>query len=217
MRFHPLILKVRELVQSGKLGEVRLLTADFGYPTSFDPESRFFNPALGGGALLDRGVYPLSLAYFLLGNPAEVVGQATIGTTGVDEQQTALLSYPSGALAVLAASLRSRLRNEAVVIGTEGRIRNPRAVLRPQPHHLDPDARAGRSRPFGFDWIGRMESADRATTRCSVAPSIKSDVRCSGRSPAMGRRSPSTSPVGDTSSRPPKPCAGSAPANWKAR
>ena len=123
MRFHPLILKVRELVQSGKLGEVRLLTADFGYPTSFDPESRFFNPALGGGALLDRGVYPLSLAYFLLGNPAEVVGQATIGTTGVDEQQTALLSYPSGALAVLAASLRSRLRNEAVVIGTEGRIR----------------------------------------------------------------------------------------------
>jgi predicted dehydrogenase len=123
MRFHPLILKARELVQSGKLGEVRLLTADFGYPTSFDAESRFFNPALGGGALLDRGVYPLSLAYFLLGSPAEVVGQATIGTTGVDEQQSTLLSYPSGALAVLAASLRSRLRNEAVVIGTEGRIR----------------------------------------------------------------------------------------------
>lgn len=123
MRFHPLVLKVRELVQSGKLGEIRLLTADFGYPTSFDSESRFFNPALGGGALLDRGVYPLSLAYFLLGNPAEVVGQATIGTTGVDEQETTLLSYPSGALAVLAASLRSRLRNEALIIGTEGRIR----------------------------------------------------------------------------------------------
>jgi predicted dehydrogenase len=99
------------------------LTADFGYPTPFDAESRFFNPALGGGALLDRGVYPLSLAYFLLGSPAEVVGQATVGATGVDEQQTSLLSYPSGALAVLAASLRSRLRNEAVVIGTEGRIR----------------------------------------------------------------------------------------------
>jgi predicted dehydrogenase len=123
MRFHPLVLKVRDLVQSGKLGEIRLLTADFGYPTSFDPESRFFNPTLGGGALLDRGVYPLSLAYFLLGRPNEVVGQATIGTTGVDEQETTLLSYSSGALAVLAASLRSRLRNEAVIIGTEGRIR----------------------------------------------------------------------------------------------
>ena len=123
MRFHPLIQQVRELVQSGAIGEVRMLTADFGYPAPFSPDNRFYDLQAGGGALLDRGVYPLSLAYFLLGPPAEVVGRASIGSTGVDEQQSTLLTYQGGALAVLTASLRSRLRNEAVVIGTRGQIR----------------------------------------------------------------------------------------------
>jgi predicted dehydrogenase len=123
MRFHPLILKVRSMVQSGVLGSIRLLTADFGYPTPFDPENRFFDQRLGGGALLDRGVYLVSLAHFLLGPPDEAVGHATIGPTGVDEQESLLLSYRSGAQAVLTASLRSRLRNEAVIVGTQGQIR----------------------------------------------------------------------------------------------
>jgi len=122
MRFHPLILKVRSLIQSGAIGQVRLLTAHMGYPTSFDPESRFFSLLRGGGALLDRGVYPLSLAFFLLGRPAEVMGRATIGPTGVDEQMAALLTYPDGALAILTATLRSRFSNEATIIGTRGRI-----------------------------------------------------------------------------------------------
>jgi len=122
MRFHPLILKVRSLIQAGAIGKVRLLTADFGYPTSFDPENHFFSRLRGGGALLDRGVYPLSLAFFLLGRPAEVMGRATIGSTGVDEQMAAILTYPDGALAILTATLRSRLSNEATIIGTRGRI-----------------------------------------------------------------------------------------------
>jgi predicted dehydrogenase len=123
MRFHPLIQQVRELVTSGAIGEVRLLTADFGYPAAFAPDNRFYDLRAGGGALLDRGVYPLSLAYFLLGTPVDVAGRASIGSTGVDEQLSAVLSYHAGALAVLTASLRSRLRNEAVVIGTRGQIR----------------------------------------------------------------------------------------------
>ena len=123
MRFHPLILRVRSLIQAGSIGQVRLLTADFGYATAFDPANRFFNRLRGGGALLDRGVYPLSLAFFLLGRPTEVAGRATIGSTGVDEQMAALLTYPDGALAVLTATLRSRLRNEATIVGTRGQIR----------------------------------------------------------------------------------------------
>nr|WP_303652927.1 Gfo/Idh/MocA family oxidoreductase [Paludisphaera mucosa] len=134
MRFHPLITTVRDLVQSGAIGRVRLLTADFGYPTSYDPQSRFFNPALGGGALLDRGVYPLSLAQLLLGSPSDVVGRAAIGTSGVDELETALLTYPTGAQAVLTSSLRSRLRNEAQIIGTEGSIRIAEPFF--APHHV---------------------------------------------------------------------------------
>jgi len=122
MRFHPLIGKVRDLVASGRIGRVRLLTADFGYPASYDPDSRFFNPALGGGALLDRGVYAVSLAHMLLGRPSGIVGRASMAPTGVDEQETALMTYESGAQAVLTSSLRSRLRNEARIIGTEGSI-----------------------------------------------------------------------------------------------
>jgi predicted dehydrogenase len=123
MRFHPLIQGVRSLIRSGAIGDVRLLTADFGYPAPFSPENRLYDLRSGGGALLDRGVYPLSLAFSLLGPPAEAVGRATIGSTGVDEQSSAILTYPGGAMAVLAASLRSRLGNEAVIVGTRGRIR----------------------------------------------------------------------------------------------
>ncbi len=123
MRFHPLIHKVRSIVESGELGSVRLLTAEFGYPTPFDPENRFFDRRRAGGALLDRGVYLLSLAYFLLGPPQETVGRAAIGPTGVDEQDSLILTFPSAAQAVLTAWLRSRLRNEARIIGTIGQIR----------------------------------------------------------------------------------------------
>jgi predicted dehydrogenase len=123
MRFHPLIQQVQSLVRSGAIGEVRLLLADFGYPAAFSPDNRFYDLQAGGGALLDRGVYLLSLAYFLLGVPADVTGRASIGATGVDEQHSALLTYKGGVLAVLTASLRSRLRNEALIVGTRGQIR----------------------------------------------------------------------------------------------
>ena len=122
MRFHPLILEVRSKVQSGELGAIRMLSADFGHSNRFDPDSRLFNRELGGGALLDRGVYPLSLAYFLLGPPQEAIGRATIGSSGVDEQQSAILTYGNGALATFSSSLRSRMRNEALVLGTKGTI-----------------------------------------------------------------------------------------------
>jgi predicted dehydrogenase len=123
MRFHPLLLRVRSIVRSGELGNIRLLMADFGYPTPFDPANRFFDPGQGGGALLDRGVYLISLAHFLFGAPQEIIGRASIGPTGVDEQESLLLSYDGGALAILSASLRSRLRNEALIVGTHGQIR----------------------------------------------------------------------------------------------
>jgi predicted dehydrogenase len=123
MRFHPLIQHARSIVDSGELGSIRLITADFGYPASFDPDNRFYDPRMGGGALLDRGVYLLSLAQMFLGAQVDTVGRASIGSTGVDEQESMLLSYANGAQAVLTASLRSRLRNEALIVGTRGQVR----------------------------------------------------------------------------------------------
>jgi predicted dehydrogenase len=161
MRFHPLILKVQSMVKNGDLGAIRLLTADFGYPTSFDPENRFFDQRLGGGALLDRGVYLISLAYFLLGSPDETVGRATIGPTGVDEQESLLLTYRGGPQAVLTASLRSRLRNEAMIFGTQGQIRihapfyAPYRVSRAQ--FVEPIGPITTSASSSAGWKGRIK------------------------------------------------------------
>jgi predicted dehydrogenase len=169
MRFHPLILRVRSLIESGAIGQPRLVVADFGCPTHYDPSGRFFSRALGGGALLDRGVYLISLAFFLLGRPHDAIGRATIGPTGVDEQMSALLQHSEGALAVLTASLRNRLRNEALVMGTGGQIRIHEPFFAPRRVSLaslaDP---AGPSRPRRADhpgwlrWIKRRPLLRRA-------------------------------------------------------
>ncbi|TVP66394.1 MAG: gfo/Idh/MocA family oxidoreductase [Leptolyngbya sp. LCM1.Bin17] len=122
MRFMPLVKQTQALIAEGTIGEVLTLTADFGYPTEYDPKSRFFNLDLGGGALLDRGSYPLSLAFQLLGAPESAVGQACLGKTGVDEQAAFILGYANGQLAQLAATLRGYASNTAVITGTKGKI-----------------------------------------------------------------------------------------------
>lgn len=122
MRFLPMAKQVKEMIHKGEIGDIRFLTADFGYPTEFDPDNRFFNPALGGGALLDRGVYPLSLAFFLLGQPSYVSGYANIGSTGVDEQSTVVLGYEKGITAALSSTLQTYASNSATIVGTKGKI-----------------------------------------------------------------------------------------------
>ncbi len=122
-RFLPAIVRVRELIATGAIGDVRLVMADFGFRAPLDPTSRLFALELGGGALLDVGVYPLTLASMLCGTPAEIQAKANLGTTGVDEEVAILLRHADGALAVLAASLRLDTPREAHVLGTSGRIR----------------------------------------------------------------------------------------------
>ena len=125
-RFLPPIVKVREWIDSGKIGEVLLVKADFGYRAPWDPEWRLLNPALGGGALLDIGIYPVSFASMIFGtNPEKIMSTAHIGETGVDEQFSIIMSYPSGKTATLNGSFRVELTNEAYIHGTEGSIRIP--------------------------------------------------------------------------------------------
>lgn len=122
-RFTPIMGKLRELVKDGAIGELRLVEADFGFRAGLNPEGRLFNPELGGGALLDVGVYTISLASMLLGAPTAVTGLAHLGETGVDEQSAMLLSYAKGELAVLSTAIRTNTVHEANIYGTEGRIR----------------------------------------------------------------------------------------------
>lgn len=126
-RFNPVMVKVRELLGAGAIGEVRMLLADFGFRADYDPEHRLFDPELGGGALLDVGVYCVSLAHMVFGGPApESDGFAHVGRSRVDEQCAWLMRYPNGALAALSASIRTETPQEAAICGTEGTIRIPR-------------------------------------------------------------------------------------------
>lgn len=122
-RFLPAVLKVRQLIAEDAIGEVRMLMADLGFRAEFDPKSRLFDPALGGGALLDVGIYTVSFASMLLGTPVRVTSLAQLGQTGVDEQSAMLLSYAGGQLAVLAAAVRTDIPSEAIIMGTKGQIR----------------------------------------------------------------------------------------------
>jgi predicted dehydrogenase len=123
MRFVPATERVRELVASGAIGDLRRVTADFSFRADFDPAGRLFDPKLGGGALLDVGVYPLSLAHMLLGAPSEIYATARIGETGVDEESAVVLGYKNGEQAVLTASTRLEGPLEAYILGTGGSIK----------------------------------------------------------------------------------------------
>ena len=132
MRCNPGIRRVTELIADGAIGEVTAVHADFGLPGPFPPEHRLRNPALGGGALLDLGVYPVSLAHLLLGAPSEVRSWARLSPEGVDENTGILFGYDSGAVAALTCGLIGGTRNAATITGRTGRIELPSGFHRPQ-------------------------------------------------------------------------------------
>jgi len=122
-RFLPALAEVKRIIASGEIGEVSQVVADFGFTASFGPEHRVFNPELGGGALLDLGIYPLSIAASLLGPVREVKAQAQIGATGVDVQTGFTLKHEGGAMSVCSCSFLARTPGELTVSGTRGHIR----------------------------------------------------------------------------------------------
>jgi predicted dehydrogenase len=120
MRFVPLVRELKELIERGEIGDVRLFQAELGFAIPYREGSRYYDPTLGGGALLDLGVYPLSLAFYLLGLPSNAHA-FVINDHGVDEQMCVTLQYPN-ALAQLTCTFANRTRNDACVIGSAGRV-----------------------------------------------------------------------------------------------
>lgn len=121
-RFMPGIIKVKELIDSGTIGEVITIQADFGFPAVFDPSHRVFNRSLGGGALLDIGIYPVFLALLILGYPDKILATSAFGTTEVDESTSILYQYGHAAQAVLHCTFKANTRTEAFIYGTRGYI-----------------------------------------------------------------------------------------------
>ena len=101
---------------------MRAVEADLGVVKAVDPSDRLFAPELGGGALLDLGVYVVSFAQWVLGTPERVVAHGRIGSTGVEEDASLLLAYPDGISALLTTSLHSPMPGAARVFGTDGWI-----------------------------------------------------------------------------------------------
>jgi predicted dehydrogenase len=121
-RFQPAVVALRELVADGAVGEVRMVAADLGVAREYDPADRLFARELGGGALLDLGVYVVSFAQMLLGTPDTVAAAGSRFPTGVDAEAGLLLGYADGRSATLAVSLRHPLPGAARVYGTGGWI-----------------------------------------------------------------------------------------------
>jgi predicted dehydrogenase len=152
MRCNPAIRRVVDLIADGAIGEVTAVHADFGLQGPFDAGHRLRDPALGGGALLDLGVYPINLAHLVLGAPATVTSWAHLTPEGVDDNTGVLLGYDSGAMAALTCGLVGATRNAASITGTRGRIDLPPGFFVPQSFTLH---RADTSEVFEFPFEGR--------------------------------------------------------------
>ena len=154
-RCHPQTRKLVELLRSGVLGELRLLEASFGFRRPFDPAHRLFAPELGGGAVLDVGCYPVSLARLAAGvaggksiaEPVKVEAQAQFCSTGVDELATATMTFENNVIAKLATAIQVPLDNTVRLFGTEAWLEIPAPWL--------PSAQGGSTEL----WIHRKNTA----------------------------------------------------------
>ncbi|MBT2549254.1 Gfo/Idh/MocA family protein [Arthrobacter sp. ISL-65] len=121
-RFLPHMIRLREIIQEGSLGEIRKVTASHNQDLPKDPAHRLNDPALGGGALLDLGVYPVSFVFDVLGAPVSIRASAAMTATGVDRQTAAIFEYPDGQQALVDCALDTASNNRAAIIGTKGWI-----------------------------------------------------------------------------------------------
>ena len=122
-RFIPGTEKVLELLNSGLIGDLKTIRADFGFKANYDPKERLFNKKLGGGALLDIGIYPVFLSLLTLGFPKEIIASAVMSPTNVDSSILMLFKYNNQETAILDATLAVDTPTEAWLHGTKGSLK----------------------------------------------------------------------------------------------
>ncbi|GAA2696834.1 Gfo/Idh/MocA family protein [Actinoplanes palleronii] len=175
MRCNPAIRKITELIEEGAIGWVSAIHADFGLQGPFAADHRLRAPELGGGALLDLGVYPIHLAHLILGSPASVQAWAHLTPERVDEHTGVLLGWQSGAIAALTCSINGASRNAASITGTEGRIDIPPGFMVPRSFTLSRPDKAPETYEFDFPGSGyQFEAAE--VQRCLAAGELESPL-----------------------------------------
>jgi len=174
-RFMPLIVKLREMLGEGIIGEPQMLVAGLATIPSSDPASYFFKPELGGGILLDGGVYPISLSYRLFGPPSRIASMGKIGPSGVDEQDAVVLGYEDGRLAVLYFSFRTRIAPSFALYGSRGRIQVHPPLFKPTTMTLSRDGEPDKVMEFPFGGNGlNLEATE--VMRCLREGKTESEV-----------------------------------------
>jgi predicted dehydrogenase len=138
-RYIPAMVQVRQWLASGEIGDVELVRASLSFMATYDPKHRLFAPELGGGALLDVGIYPISFSYMVLGEPKTISSTVTLGKTGTDDRSAYLFGYDGGKTALLYSAVQLSVPVEAEIFGTKGYIRihepwfNPRVLTLAKP------------------------------------------------------------------------------------
>jgi predicted dehydrogenase len=121
-RYLPSVIRLRELLADGAIGKVQLMLGGGAFMPPFDPDAYLFRPDLGGGVLLDAGVYLISMASMVFGAPAKALAVGSKGQTGVDEHDAFVLEHADGAIASLYVSLRARSSPDLTLLGDQGKI-----------------------------------------------------------------------------------------------
>ena len=174
-RFVPHIVQLREVIASGRLGDVRMLVADHSQWFAKDPAHRLFAPELGGGALLDLGIYPVSFSSMLFGTPRAVTAVSDPAFTGVDATTSVVLQHDEGRTSTLLTTLEALGPNRAAVVGTDARVEIESVWYSPSWFTLTP--RDGEPEVFAPPHEGnglRHQAAEVA--RCVAAGQLESAV-----------------------------------------
>lgn len=170
----PGIRRLTELLAEGAIGTVSGVRADFGLAGPFDATHRLRDPALGGGALLDLGIYPVTLAHLALGVPATIQAMAHLTPEGVDANTGLLLGYGSGAIATLSCGLVGASGNTGSITGSHGRIDLPAPFHRPKHLVVHQHARTATVEADFTGWGYHFEAAE--VNRCLRAGLLESPL-----------------------------------------
>jgi predicted dehydrogenase len=174
-RFLPHVQAIRELLGAGALGRLVTVIADHGQWFAEDARHRLFAPELGGGALLDLGIYPVSFASLVLGTPDRVVALADRAFTGVDAQTSVVLGHPGGAHAVITCTLAAKTPTTATIAGTDGRIEIEHRFYGPAAFTVYPRGGEPRRHEFPHEGRGLRHQADEVA-RCVAAGQTESPL-----------------------------------------
>ncbi|MBN2008922.1 Gfo/Idh/MocA family oxidoreductase [candidate division KSB1 bacterium] len=164
-RFQPVAERVNELISNNAIGLPHMMSANLGFRCDASPGGRLLNPELGGGALLDVGIYAINWAYMIFGAPNNIVSLPVMGSTGVDETSAMVLGYDSGQLATLYSTIKVNPPQRAIIVGEAGQIIIDGPLYKPTGLQLVIEGKSTRSIDISFPGHGLHYEAN-AVTQC---------------------------------------------------